>query len=173
MKTSRVMESNEGTPTNDTSQQKTEQTATGEDERGDPLVRGFWARGTDCMLLDLRVTDTDAESHCKRDPAKVLDTQEKKKKRKSLGACLERRRHFTPFVCSVDGLLGKEAKTFATSSYQGARQHKWEKLYSQVCGCVNARLSMAIVRPTHLCVRGSRAPVYKTSIRYPQWEDGL
>ena len=52
-------------------------------------------------------------SYCKWDPAKVLESQEKEKKRKYLEACLERRRHFTPFVCSVDGMLGREAKTFA------------------------------------------------------------
>jgi hypothetical protein len=36
----------------------------------------------------------------------VIATQEKQKKRKYLEACLEQLRHFTPFVCSTDGLLG-------------------------------------------------------------------
>ena len=62
-------------------------------------------------MLDARVTDADAKSHCKRAPAKVLESQEKEKK--CLEARLERCRHFTPFVCSVDGLLGTEAQTFA------------------------------------------------------------
>jgi hypothetical protein len=106
IKSSRAKESEKDAPITDTSQKKTEQTATGKDERGDLLVRGFWARGTDCVL-DARVTDTDAKSYSKRDPAKVLvESQEKEKKRKYLEACLERRRHFTPFVCSVDGMLG-------------------------------------------------------------------
>ena len=61
----------------------------GEDERGDLLIRGFWARGTDCML-DVSVTDADAKSCCKRTPAKVLESQEKEKKKKYLEACLER-----------------------------------------------------------------------------------
>jgi hypothetical protein len=43
----------------------------------------------------------------------VLESQEKEKKRKYLRACLENRHHFTPFVLSVEGLLGGEAKTFA------------------------------------------------------------
>jgi hypothetical protein len=46
---------------------------------------GFWARGTDC-ILDVRVTNTDAKSYSKRDPAKVLEPQEKEKKRKYLEA---------------------------------------------------------------------------------------
>jgi hypothetical protein len=115
------------------------------------------------------VTDTDAKSYSKRDPAKVLESQEKEKKRKYLEACLERRRHFTPFVCSVDGMLGREAKTFA-KRLAAKLANKWEKSYSQVCGYVNARLSIAIVRATHLCMKGSRVPAHKISIRYPQWD---
>jgi hypothetical protein len=117
-------------------------------------------------------TDTDAKSYSKRDPAKVLESQEKEKKQKYLEACLERRRHFTPFVCSVDGMLGREAKTFA-QRLAAMLANRWEKSYSQVCGYVNSRLSISIVRATHLCMRGgSRVPVHKISIRYPQWEDG-
>jgi hypothetical protein len=64
------------------------------------------------LFMDVGVIDTEAKSHSKWDPAKVLESQEKKKKRKSLEECLERRRHFTPCVSSVEDLLG-EAKTFA------------------------------------------------------------
>jgi hypothetical protein len=83
-----------------------------EDDRGDILLRGFWARGTNC-IMDVRVTDTDAKSCRHRDPVKVIATQEKEKKHKYLEACLEQRRHFTLFVCSTDGMLGREATTFA------------------------------------------------------------
>jgi hypothetical protein len=132
-KPSRVKESAKDTPTKDTSPEKQEQRATGEDERGDILIRGFWARGTDC-ILDVRVTGTDTKTYCKRDPAKVLESQEKEKKRKYLEACLKRRRrHFTPFVCSVDGMLGREAKTFA-KQLAAKLANKSEKWYSQVCG---------------------------------------
>jgi hypothetical protein len=52
---------------------------------------------------------------------KVLETHEKEKKKKYLGPCLEQRRHFTPFVVSTDGLIGREAgillkKLFLVSS---------------------------------------------------------
>jgi hypothetical protein len=43
-------------------------------------------------------------------PAKVLEAHEKEKKKKHLGACLDQRRTFTPFVVSTDGQIGKEAK---------------------------------------------------------------
>jgi hypothetical protein len=40
---------------------------------------------------------------------KVLAQQEREKKKKSLDPCLEQRKHFTPFVISADGLLGRKA----------------------------------------------------------------
>ena len=46
---------------------------------------------------------------------------------------------------------------------------KWQKPYSVVCGYVNVRISIAIIRATHLCLRGSRVPASKIS-RRPQWE---
>ena len=101
---------------------------------------------------------------------KVLAQHEREKKKKYLEPCLEQRRHFTPFVVSTDGLIGKEAK--ATLQRLSARlAEKWGKAYSQVCGFVNARMSIAIVRATHLCLRGSRIPTSQMSNRRPQWED--
>jgi hypothetical protein len=68
--------------------------------------------------MDVRVTDTNAKLYHHRDPAKVIATQEKEKKQKYLKAsCLEQRRHFTPFMCSTDGLLGHEATTFAKHAW--------------------------------------------------------
>jgi hypothetical protein len=85
---------------------------TSEDDRGDILLHGFWAHGTDCMV-DVQVTDTDAKSYCHGDPTNMIATQEREKKHNYLEACLKQRRHFTPFVCSTDGLLGQKANTFA------------------------------------------------------------
>jgi hypothetical protein len=57
-----------------------------ESNQGDLLLQGFWARGTDC-IVDVRVTDTDAKSYCKRPPDKVLESGEQIKKKKYLEAC--------------------------------------------------------------------------------------
>jgi hypothetical protein len=38
---------------------------------------------------------------------------------------------------------------------------EWEKPHSEVCGHVNARMGVAIVRATHPCIRGSRVPTGK------------
>jgi len=166
----RANEKEKTSPAKNANQNIDKEAATGEDERGDLLIRGFWTPGTDC-ILDVRVTDTDAKSYCNRTPSKVLESHEKEKKRKYLGSCLENRRHFTPFVISVDGLLGREAQTFA-KRLAVKLAGKWQKPYSQVCGYVKARLSIAAVRATHLCLRGSRVPAHNISARFSQWEDG-
>jgi hypothetical protein len=139
------------------------------EDRGDILIRGLWAQGTDC-IIDVRIMDVDAKPNRSKDWDKVLAAHECKKKKKCLGACLEQRRHFSPFVASADGLLGKEAKIFLRK-LSAMLSEKWEKPYSKVCGYVNARMSIAIVRATHLCVRGSRVPTGKMCNRLPQWED--
>jgi hypothetical protein len=118
----------------------------------------------------VRITDTDAKTYRSKDPAKVLAQHEREKKKKYLEACLERRRHFTPFVVSADGMIGKEAKVMM-KRLSALLAEKWQKPYSEVCGYVNARMSIAIVRATHLCLRGSRIPASRISTRRVQWED--
>jgi hypothetical protein len=51
-----------------------------EDDRGDILLHGFWARGTDC-IVDVRVTDTDAKSYQLRGPANALKSVKKRRRR--------------------------------------------------------------------------------------------
>ena len=84
-----------------------------------------------------------------KDPQAVLASQEKLKKRKYLRACLNQRRHFTPFVVSVDGLLGREAVT-VLQKLSSRIAEKVHKSYSEVCGCVHAHMSITIVQATHL-----------------------
>jgi hypothetical protein len=67
----------------------------------------------------------------------------------------EQQHHLTHFVVSVDGLLGQEATMF--SKYLTAKHvaSKWQCTYSEVCGYVNAHLSITIVQVMHLCLRRS------------------
>jgi hypothetical protein len=138
-------------------------------KRGDLLVRGLFQRGMDC-IIDVRVTDLDAKSYRNQDPAKVLANQEKQKKSKYLQECLQQRRAFVPFVVSTDGMLGYEANNLLR---QVSRKlaNKWRLPYSKVCSIVRTRVGIAIVRATHLCLRGSRQPASQIS-RKLLWEDG-
>jgi hypothetical protein len=60
-------------------------------------------------ISDVRVRDTDCKSNRGQDPAKILLANETEKRAKYLEAILQRRKHFTPLVFSIDGLRGVEA----------------------------------------------------------------
>ena len=77
---------------------------------------------------------------------------------------------FVPFVVSTDGMLGREANNLIRRIALKLAE-KWSFPYSQVCGMVRARVSIAIARATHLCIRGSRVPASKMSQKV-QWDDG-
>jgi len=136
--------------------------------RGDVKVANFWARGK-CTIFDVRVTDTDAVSYRRMDPLKVLSRQEKEKKGKYLAVCLEKRMSFTPLVFSVDGLKGAEAAA-AGRRLSALLATKWKRPFSQVCGMVNSRLSIALVRSTSACLRTARDPLSKPT--HAEWDCG-
>ena len=124
------------------------------EHRGDVAAHGFWQRGT-TAVFDVRITDTEAPSYRRMDPAKVLARHEKEKKDKYLDACLARRRQFTPLVFSVDGLRGKETNA-AIKRVSALLAKKWNRQYSDVCGYTRSRLSIALVRATSMCLRSAR-----------------
>ncbi|MGL4997609.1 MAG: hypothetical protein ACRC5T_01270, partial [Cetobacterium sp.] len=136
--------------------------------RGDVSAHGFWKRGT-TAIFDVRITDTDAPSYRGMAPKKVLARHEREKKGKYSSLCLENRRHFTPLVFSVDGLSGTEA-TAAMQRLSAKLATKWGRTYSEVCGFVRSRLSLALVRSAHICLRGTRETYSKTPRAL--WESG-
>jgi hypothetical protein len=136
--------------------------------RGDISAHGFWRRGT-TAIFDVRIADTDAPTYRGQDPKKVLARHEKEKKDKYLDACIERRRQFTPLVYSVDGMMGSEARA-ASKRLASHLANKWKRAYSDVCGYVLSRQSLALVRATSLCLRGARDPTAR--IRSPAWDSG-
>jgi hypothetical protein len=159
-----------------TSQDRTQGEATGNTSiqpanRGDIAVRGFWKRST-TAIFDVRITDTDAPSYRGTDPGKVLSKQEKEKKDKHLTACLAARRQFTPLVFSVDGMRGAETDA-ACKRLAALLAGKWERPYSELCGYVRSRLSIALVRATTLCLRGSRDPTARSPAYYAECGAGL
>ena len=56
------------------------------EDRGDLLIRGPWARGMDCNI-DVQLTDVDAKFNWSKDPHKVLVAahQLEKRRRNTLG----------------------------------------------------------------------------------------
>ena len=101
-------------------------------------------------LLDVRVVDTDAQSYASRTVDAVLCSAEQEKKRKYSAAVEDRRASFTPFVVSVDGVLGHDAQHLMKRLCDQIAE-KWEKSHSEVMGWVRARMAFAILRATNLC----------------------
>ena len=119
----------------------------------------------------MRVVNTDTPTHRTKDPAKCLHEAKRGKKRMYLEACLQQRRHFSPFVALVDGLLGVEE--LATLEMLGTRlATKWKQSYSKMCGYVKSRIAITLVHTTNRCIRVSRVPAHQISVHRPQWEDG-
>jgi hypothetical protein len=136
--------------------------------RGDVGVHGFWCRGR-TAIFDIRVTDTDAPSNRNMAPERVLARHEKEKKTRYGALCIARHRSFTPLVFSVDGLQGEEA-TAASRRLASSLAAKWKRSYSEVCGFVRSRLSVALVRSASRCLRADRNPILRS--HRPQWESG-
>ena len=88
-----------------------------------------------------------------------------------LEACLQQRRHFSPFVASVDGLLGVEARA-TLKRIASCLATKWRHPYSKTCGYIKSKVAITLVRANHFCLRGSQVPTQCISVQRTQWEDG-
>ena len=133
------------------------------EQKGDLLIRDLWQQGTD-SVHDIRVMNTDSLSYVRRSPEKCLQEAERGKKKIYLEACLQQRRHFSPFVALVDGLLGVEA-TANLKRIASRLATKWGQPYSKTCGYVKSRVAITLVRATHRCLRGSLVPALRISLQ--------
>ena len=60
-----------------------------------------------------------------------------------LEACLHQRRHLSPFVASVDGLLEMEA-TSTLKRIASRLATEWKQSYSKTCGYVKIRITITL-----------------------------
>ena len=124
-------------------------------KRGDVSCFGFWEEQTEA-IVDVQVIHTECRSHITREPAAILRSAENTKKRKYLGALQAQRKHFTPFVCSSDGLIAGEAGRFL-NHLAGDLAAKWEKPYSMVVSQLRTSVSFALVRTAYMCAFNARS----------------
>ena len=125
----------------------------------------------DRQCHDMHLLNTDNISYQYKNHKKFLNTGDQYKKKKYIHACINERRHFTPFVASVDELIGVEEE--ATHKRISRRlTNNWKEPYSHTCGYVKNILAINLVRATHRCIRGNRVPASQIRVNRPQWEDG-
>ena len=105
-------------------------------------------------MVDVRVTNTDQKSYIEKKVESVLARQERENKNKYLADCIQERTDFTPFVVSVDGLLGREETLYIKQLARHLRD-RWEKPISQILNFIHTKLSISILKASHQCIRGS------------------
>ena len=96
---------------------------------------------------------------------------ERGKKKMYLEACLQQHQHFSPFVASVDGIIGVEA-TATLKRLASRLASKWEQTYSKICGYITIMIAITLVCATQRRIQGSRVPAHRISVQRPQGEDG-
>ena len=104
-------------------------------------------------MFDIRIVNLDAGSYLHMTPEKAHANVQKEKKDLYLQACLESRRTFTPMVYSTDGIPGAEALA-AKKRLAALLSYNLKREYSEMCGFVRAMMSLVIVRPNSLLLRG-------------------
>uniref|UniRef100_A0A8D8S1H5 Uncharacterized protein n=1 Tax=Cacopsylla melanoneura TaxID=428564 RepID=A0A8D8S1H5_9HEMI len=85
----------------------------------------------------------------------VLQSAEEEKKRKYLQACEERHATFTPLVTSVVDLFGLQMTCFVRTLVERLAE-RMSKPVGRLMGMIRARISVAILRASSMCLRGSR-----------------
>ena len=88
-------------------------------------------------------------------PEKAHAKVEKENNYLYLQDCLECRRTFTPMFYSTDRIPGAEALA-AQKRLAALLSYKLKQEYSEMCGFVMARMSVAIVSSNSLLLRGHR-----------------
>ena len=77
----------------------------------------------------MHVVNIDSKCHLAKTHKKCLHEAEQAMKKMYLDACLQQRQHFSPFVASIDGLLGVEA-TATLKRIASRLATKWGQPYS-------------------------------------------
>ena len=116
--------------------------------------------------------DSDQPIYLGLTPAQALACQEKVKKKKYGELCSEQRRHFSPYVVCVSGLLGREAKAL-NKRLALLLARTWDTHYIATCEYINVHMSVAILQVSHLCIRGSHVSFRHASMKITQWDNGV
>eukprot|EP00919_Chromeraceae_sp_WS-2016_P015962 GHVR01037930.1.p1 GENE.GHVR01037930.1~~GHVR01037930.1.p1 ORF type:complete len:400 (+),score=44.96 GHVR01037930.1:2-1201(+) len=120
----------------------------------DIKARGVWHPQTDTML-DLSILNTDAPSHLKVDPDKVIVKHAKDKKKQYQQAYFNKRCTFTPLMFSVDGATDKDTAHFLCHIARRLNE-KINCTYQVAIHWIRTRISLALIRATSGCIRNTK-----------------
>ena len=94
------------------------------EQKGDLLICDLWQQGAD-SVHDMRVVNTATLMHRTKDTPRCLHKEDRGKKQMYLEVCLQKRRHFPPFVALADGLLMVE-ETATLKRLDSRLASKWK-----------------------------------------------
>ena len=84
---------------------------------------------------------------------------------------LQKHHHFSPFVCSVGGLLGMEVEA-VLKRIVSCRIAKFRQTYYHMCIYINSRVTITMFPETLHCIRLYLVTAIWISIHKTQWWDG-
>ena len=124
------------------------------DTKGEVMIHGLWDRQV-YAIIDAKLGDADADTYNYEPTTSLLARWEKIKKDKHGKHCNDQQKLFSPFVLSVDRMLGRESLV-RLSQLSRVMAEKREEPLSQVRGWVNGRIAIAVARSYSRMKRGAR-----------------
>ena len=107
------------------------------------IIQGLWDWQVDGIIY-VKICDADKETYMYEPTAALLARWDKITKYKHSKHC-HNKRIFSPFVISVDGMLGREVLVVLSKLSQVMAEKREEPLL-QVKGWVKVRISIAVAR---------------------------
>ena len=120
------------------------------------------------MIINVKLGDADAETYKYEPMASLLTRWKKIKKDKHSKHCQHQRKYFSPFVLSVDGMLGREALIVLSQSSR-VMADKRKKTLLQVQEWVNGRNTISVARSYSRMIHRDRIPSPLRE-RDPDWD---
>ena len=132
-------------------------TGTSRETRLDMKAGGFWTPGV-TAFFDVRVTHINSRSNQGKHTATIFKEQENEKKRKYNQRVMDvEMGTFTPLEFGTNGGMGLSELVFLRT-LANKLSSKNNEPYGSVISWLRIRLSFAILRTVHRCVKGSRYP---------------
>jgi hypothetical protein len=136
------------------------------DARADIRVRGFWA-DQQSAFFDVRVFYPHAPSYLSRNLSSLCRTFELEKKRQYNDRVMHvDHGTFTPLVFSSCGGMGAEAASTLRKLASMVAEKRHET-YSNTIALLRMRISIALLRASIVCLRGTRSRPQNTSHGFP------
>ena len=120
---------------------------------GEVMIQGLWVQQAE-SIIGVKLGDADADSYKYEPMENLLDCWETINKDTHGKHCNDQRKHFSPFVLSVYGILGREALVLLAQLSQIIAE-KRDKPILHVRVWINGQITTVVARSYSHMIRGS------------------